>query len=384
MIAAVIKENFPGEKRVALVPRNVAALTQAGLDVIVESGAGSASLHPDSEYEKAGARVETDRGALLSETDLLLTVRGPGAFAGFPSEELDRIKRGAILIGFLEPLAEPETMQALASRGVTAFAMELVPRITRAQTMDALSSMASIAGYEAVLLGARHSPKLFPMQITAAGTITPAKVFVLGAGVAGLQAIAAARRLGALVEAYDIRPVVKEQVESLGARFVELEIETEVEGQGGYAAAQSEAFHRRQRELLAERLASVDVVITTAAVPGKRAPILITADMTEHLRPGAVVVDLAAEKGGNCELTRAGETVVYRGVTIVGPVNLPSQAAYHASQMYSNNIATFVDLLAKGGDLTLDLEDEIIKGTLVTHQGRVVHPAVLKALGQGN
>ena len=384
MIAAVIKENFPGEKRVALIPRNVAALTQGGLNVTVESGAGSASLHPDSEYEKAGARIETDRGALLSETDLVLAVRGPGAFADFPSEELDRLKRGAILIGFLEPLAEPETMQALASRGVTAFAMELVPRITRAQTMDALSSMASIAGYEAVLLGAEHSPKMFPMQITAAGTITPAKVFVLGAGVAGLQAIATARRLGALVEAYDIRPVVKEQVESLGARFVELEIETEQEGQGGYAAAQSEEFHRRQRELLAERLASVDVVITTAAVPGKRAPILITTDMTEQLRPGAVVVDLAAEKGGNCKLTRAGETVVYRSVTISGPINLPSQAAYHASQMYSNNIATFVELLIKDGDLTLGLEDEIIKGTLVTHQGRVVHPAVLKVLRQGD
>ncbi len=384
MIAAVIKESFPGEKRVALVPRNVTALSQAGLDVMVESGAGEASLHADSEYEKAGARVETDRGALLSETDLLLTVRGPGAFPDFLSEELDRLKKGAILIGFLEPLAEPETMQALASRGVTAFAMELVPRITRAQTMDALSSMASIAGYEAVLLGAEYSPKMFPMQITAAGTITPAKVFVLGAGVAGLQAIATARRLGALVEAYDIRPVVKEEVESLGARFVELEIEAESEGQGGYAAAQSEEFHRRQRELLAERLASADVVITTAAVPGKRAPILITNDMTEHLRPGAVVIDLAAEKGGNCELTRAGETVVNQGVTIVGPVNLPSRAAYHASQMYSNNVATFVDLLVKGGDLTLDLEDEVIKGTLVTHQGRVVHSAVLKASDQGD
>ena len=384
MIAAVIKESFPGEKRVALIPRNVTALSQAGLDVMVESGAGEASLHADSEYEKAGARIETDRGALLSETDLLLTVRGPGAFAGFPSEELDRLKKGTILIGFLEPLAEPETMQSLASRGVTAFAMELVPRITRAQTMDALSSMASIAGYEAVLLGAEHSPKMFPMQITAAGTITPAKVFVLGAGVAGLQAIATARRLGALVEAYDIRPVVKEEAESLGARFVELKIEAEAEGQGGYAAAQSEEFHRRQRELLAERLASADVIITTAAVPGKRAPILITTDMTEHLRPGAVVIDLAAEKGGNCELTRAGETVEYQGVTIVGPVNLPSRAAYHASQMYSKNIATFVDLLVKGGDLTLDLEDEIIKGTLVTHQGRVVHSAVLKASGQGD
>ena len=250
--------------------------------------------------------------------------------------------------------------------------------------MDALSSMANIAGYEAVLLGAKHSPKMFPMQMTAAGTIAPAKVFVLGAGVAGLQAIATARRLGALVEGYDIRPEVKEQVESLGARFVELEIETEAAaGKGGYAAAQSDEFYRRQRELLSRHLESVDVVITTAAVPGKRAPILITTEMAEHLRPGSVVVDLAAEKGGNCELTRAGEVVEHRGIIVLGPENLPSQAAYHASQMYSKNVVTFVELLAKGGDLTLDMEDEIITGTLVAHEGKVVHPMVLKALGQG-
>ena len=339
---------------------------------------------PMPSTKKRGARVEGDRGALLAQADLLLTVRGPGAFPGFPAEDLDRLKSGATLIGFLEPLAEPETMEALAGQGLTAFSMELVPRITRAQSMDALSSMANIAGYEAVLLGAKYSPKMFPMQMTAAGTIAPAKVFILGVGVAGLQAIATARRLGALVEAYDIRPVVKEQVESLGARFVELEIETEVaEGKGGYAAAQSDEFYRRQRELLAKHLESVDVVITTAAVPGKRAPILITTEMAEHLRPGSVVVDLAAEKGGNCELTRAGEIVEHQGITVLGPENLPSEAAYHASQMYSKNVATFVELLAKGGDLTLDLEDEIIAGTLVAHEGKVVHPAVLKALGQG-
>jgi len=384
MIAVVIKENLPGEKRVALIPRNVGPLSKAGLEVLVESGAGAASLHADAEYEKEGARVEADRGALLSKADLVLTVRGPGAYPAFPAEDLDRLKSGAILIGFLEPVAEPETMQALAGRGLTAFSMELVPRITCAQSMDALSSMANIAGYEAVLLGAKHSPKMFPMQMTAAGTIAPAKVFILGAGVAGLQAIATARRLGAVVEAYDIRPVVKEQVESLGARFVELHIETEAaEGKGGYAAAQSDEFYRRQRELLAKHLESVDVVITTAAVPGKRAPILITTEMAEHLRPGSVVVDLAAEKGGNCELTRAGEIVEHQGITVLGPENLPSEAAFHASQMYSKNVATFVELLVKDGNLALDLDDEIVKGTLVTHEGSVVHPAVLKALGQG-
>ena len=385
MIAAVIKENAPGEKRVALVPQNVGALTKAGIDVAIESGAGVASLRLDAEYEAAGAQLETDRGGLLAKADLLLTVQGPGANLEFPVGDLEQLKGGAILIGFLEPLAQPEAMQSLAERGVTALAMELVPRITRAQSMDALSSMANIAGYEAVLLGAQHSPKMFPMQMTAAGTIAPAKVFVLGAGVAGLQAIATARRLGALVEGYDIRPVVKEQVESLGARFVELEIETETaEGKGGYAATQSEEFYRRQRELLGQHLESVDVVITTAAVPGKRAPILITTEMAEHLRPGSVVVDLAAEKGGNCELTQAGEVVEHRGITVLGPRNLPSSAAYHASQMYSKNIATFVDLLVKDGKLTLDLEDEIIKGALVAHEGKVVHPAVLKALEQGD
>ena len=384
MIAVVAKESFPAEHRVALIPRNVGALTTAGLDVVVEAGAGEGSLHADSEYEAQGARIEPDREAVFSGADLLLTVRGPGAHPDFAAEDLDRLKKGAVLIGFLEPLAEPETMRALAQHGLTAFAMELIPRTTRAQSMDALSSMANIAGYEAVLLAAKHSPKMFPMMMTAAGTITPSKVFVLGAGVAGLQAIATARRLGAVVEAYDIRPEVKEQVESLGARFVELEIETEAsEGKGGYAAAQSEDFYRRQRELLGKRLESVDVVITTAAVPGKKAPILITKEMAEHLPLGAVVVDLAAEKGGNCELTEAGVEVVHQGVTILGPVNLPSDAAYHASQMYSKNLSSFVALLAKDGKLDLNLEDDIISGTLVSHDGKVVHPAVRKALGEG-
>ncbi len=385
MIAAIAKESFPDEKRVALIPRDAGAFKNAGVDLVVESGAGDTALHADSDYEAQGARIEPDRAALFSEADLLLTVRGPGAHPTFPVEDLDRLRKGAALVGFLEPLAQPEAILALADRGLTVFAMELIPRTTRAQSMDALSSMANIAGYEAVLLAARRSPKIFPMMMTAAGTITPSKVFVLGAGVAGLQAIATARRLGALVEAYDIRPEVKEQVESVGVRFVELEIETEAsEGKGGYAAAQSEEFYRRQRELLGKRLESVDIVITTAAVPGKRAPVLITKEMAEHLPLGAVVVDLAAEKGGNCELTRAGEDVVHQGVTILGPVNLASDVSYHASQMYSKNLTSFITLLVKEGKMELNLDDDIISGTLVAHDGKVVHPAVRKALGEGD
>lgn len=385
VIAAIAKESFPDEKRVALIPRDAGVFEKAGLDIVVETGAGDSALHANSEYEAQGARIESDRAAVFSGADLLLTVRGPGAHPTFPAEDLDRLHSGAAVIGFLEPLAQPEAMRALADRGLTVFAMELIPRTTRAQSMDALSSMANIAGYEAVLLAAKQSPKMFPMMMTAAGTITPSKVFVVGAGVAGLQAIATARRLGALVEAYDIRPEVKEQVESLGARFVELEIETEAsEGKGGYAAAQSEEFYQRQRELLAKRLETVDVVITTAAVPGKRAPVLITKEMAEHLPLGAVVVDLAAEKGGNCELTRAGEEVVHQGVTILGPVNLPAEAAYHASQMYSKNLSSFVKLLVKDGKMELNLDDDIISGTLVAHDGKVVHPAVRKALGEGD
>jgi len=385
VIAAIAKESFPAEKRVALIPRDAGAYKKTGLGIVVEAGAGDAALHADSEYETQGARIEPDRAAVFSAADLLLTVRGPGAHPGFPAADLDRLKKGAVVIGFLEPLAQPEAMRALAERGLTAFAMELIPRTTRAQSMDALSSMANIAGYEAVLLAAKRSPKMFPMMMTAAGTITPSKVFVLGAGVAGLQAIATARRLGALVEAYDIRPEVKEQVESVGARFVELEIETEASaGKGGYAAAQSEDFYRRQRELLAKRLESVDVLITTAAVPGKRATVLITKEMAEHLPLGAVVVDLAAEKGGNCELTQAGVEVVHQGVTILGPLNLATEAAYHASQMYSKNLSSFVTLLVKEGKLALNLDDDIISGTLVAHDGKVVHPAVRKALGEGD
>ncbi len=381
MNVAVIKESFPGETRVALIPSGVNDLTKAGVDVTVEAGAGETSLHTDQEYESRGARIEPDRARLRSEADVVLMVRGPGAYREFPAADLDALKPGAAVIGLLEPLAEPAAGKDLATRRLSAFAMELMPRITRAQSMDVLSSMANIAGYQAVLLAANASPKMFPMLITAAGTITPARVFVLGAGVAGLQAIATARRLGAVVEAYDVRPVVKEQVESLGARFVELGVETEsAQAAGGYAAAQSEEFYRRQQELLTEHLAAADVIITTALVPGKKAPVLISEEMAARLTPGTVVVDLAAEKGGNCALTVPGQRVERDGVILLGPINLPAETPYHASQMYSKNISTFLLSLIHEGELRIDLDDEIVQGTLVAHEGRVVHPAVLKAL----
>ena len=384
MIVSVLKEKYPNEKRVALIPRDVSSLVKAGADVVVESGAGSQSLHEDEEFASQGARVEGDRQRLLSAADLLLVVRGPGSDPDFPAADLDTLRPGTALVGFLEPLAAPEIMQSLAERRLAAFSMELMPRITRAQSMDALSSMATIAGYRAVLLAAQQSPRMFPLMMTAAGTLTPARVLVLGAGVAGLQAIATARRLGAVVEAYDVRPAVKEQVESLGARFVELKLDTDdAETSGGYATAQTEEFNRRQRELLAEHLGESDVVITTAAVPGKQAPILISEGMFTRLRPGSVIIDLAAEKGGNCALTEPGKQVVQNGVTVVGPTNLPSAVPVQASQMYSRNVSTFVGELLKDGSLHLDLENEIVQGTLVAHEGRLVHPAVIEALKGG-
>ena len=384
MIIAVLKEKYPNEKRVALIPRDVSSLVKAGAEVVVESGAGSQSLHEDEEFVSQGARIEGDRQRLLSEADLLLVVRGPGSDPNFAATDLDVLRPGTALVGFLEPLAAPEIMQSLAERRLAAFSMELMPRITRAQSMDALSSMATIAGYRAVLLAAQQSPRMFPLMMTAAGTLTPARLLVLGAGVAGLQAIATARRLGAVVEAYDVRPAVKEQVESLGARFVELKLDAgDAETSGGYAAAQSDEFYRRQRELLAEHLSGSDVVITTAAVPGKQAPILISEEMFTRLRPGSVIIDLAAEKGGNCALTEPGKRVVRNGVAVVGPTNLPSEVPVHASQMYSRNVSTFLGELLKDGSLHLDLENEIVQGTLVAHEGRLVHPAVIEALKGG-
>ncbi len=383
MIVAVPKEAYPGERRIALIPQTVPALIKAGLEVAVEAGAGEGVNSQDADFEAQGARVEQDRHRLLSQADIVLMVRGPGSDPDFPAADLDALKQGALLIGFLEPLAEPDIMKELAQRELTVFAMELMPRTTLAQSMDALSSMATIAGYKAVLAAADASPKLFPMFMTAAGTITPSRVFVLGAGVAGLQAIATARRLGAVVEAFDIRPVVKEQVESLGAKFIQLELETQdAEDAGGYATAQSEDFYRRQQQLMAERIQSSDVVITTAAVPGKTSPVLISEEVVAGMRPGSVIVDIAAEKGGNCAVTKPGEKIVHKGVTVIGPLNLPAQVPVHASQMYAKNISSFLLHIVKEGKLELDLQDEITKAALVAHGGELVHQTVLDALKQ--
>lgn len=383
MIVAVPKEAYPGERRIALIPQTVPALIKAGLEVAIEAGAGEGVNSQDADFEAQGARVEQDRHRLLSQADIVLMVRGPGSDPDFPAADLDALKQGALLIGFLEPLAEPDIMKELAQRKLTVFAMELMPRTTLAQSMDALSSMATIAGYKAVLAAADASPKLFPMFMTAAGTITPSRVFVLGAGVAGLQAIATARRLGAVVEAFDIRPVVKEQVESLGAKFIQLELETQdAEDAGGYATAQSEDFYRRQQQLMAERIQSSDVVITTAAVPGKRSPVLISEEVVAGMRPGSVIVDIAAEKGGNCAVTKPGEKIVHKGVTVIGPLNLPAQVPVHASQMYAKNISSFLLHIVKEGKLELDLQDEITKAALVAHGGELVHQTVLDALKQ--
>jgi NAD(P) transhydrogenase subunit alpha len=370
MIVGVPRETAPGERRVALVPDGVKSLAKAGYEVVIETGAGAAAGFGDEAYAAAGARLEPDRAALFAAADVLLAVRAPDA-------DLARLRPGAVLVATLRPLDAPAACAELARRGVTALALELVPRITRAQSMDVLSSMATIAGYHAVLLAAGALPKIFPMLVTAAGTVAAARVLVIGAGVAGLQAIATARRLGAVVEAYDTRPAVKEQVQSLGARFVELPLDTkDAEGAGGYAKAQSEEFYAKQRALLQERIAASDVVITTAAVPGARAPVLIEAPAVQAMRPGSVIVDLAAEGGGNCALTKAGETVVAHGVTILGPVGVPSAHALHASQLFSKNVATLVLAFTKDGKLVLDTADEIARGALVAQGGEVVHEAV--------
>ncbi|MXW87677.1 MAG: Re/Si-specific NAD(P)(+) transhydrogenase subunit alpha [Boseongicola sp. SB0667_bin_21] len=383
MIVGVPKEAFPGERRVAIVSGVVPALAKASLDVLIEPSAGAAAGFPDDAYTNAGARIAASRAQLFADADIVLQVRSPGAAGETGHADLEQLRAGQAIIGLSDPLGEPAAAQAVAERGVIAFSMELIPRITRAQSMDALSSMATIAGYKAVLLAAAALPRMFPMMMTAAGTITPAKVFVVGAGVAGLQAIASARRIGARVEAYDVRPVVKEQVESLGASFVELPLETEgAEDAGGYAKAQDESFYRRQRETMARVVAASDVVITTALIPGKTAPILVTADAVAGMSPGSVIVDLAAERGGNCELTRGDETVVTdNGVTILGPTNLPATVPYHASQMYAKNISTLLLHLVKEGALALDMEDEITAGTLVSRDGAVVHPRIRDLLG---
>ena len=381
MIVGVPKETYPGEHRVALVPAAIPALSKAGLEVLVESQAGAQAGYLDSAYSEKGAKIAASRGEVFESADFILQLRLLGANQDEGQNDLPLFRSGQILIGMAEALSAPHSVKELASKGVLAFAMELIPRITRAQSMDVLSSMGTVGGYKAVLLAADSLPKMFPMLMTAAGTVTPAKVLVMGAGVAGLQAISMARRLGAAVEAYDIRPAVKEQILSLGAKFVELPLETgDSEDAGGYAKAQDESFYQRQRGLLARVIASSDVVISTAAVPGKKAPILITAEMVSSMTPGSVIVDLAAERGGNCELTKPGHTIVVHGVTIHGPENLAGTVPYHASQMYAKNISTFLLNLVKKGELNIDLGDEITNETLLTRDGDVVHPKIREAL----
>jgi len=374
MRVGIPKETSPGETRVAVIPAAVSPLVKSGLEVAVEAGAGTAAGFPDDTYRSQGAAV-VSRPELFRTSDIVLQVRATPA-------EPSLLRNGQTVIGFADPLGNPQAIRQLAPTGVNLFSMELMPRITRAQSMDALSSMATIAGYKGVLLAATTLPRMFPMLMTAAGTISPARVFIMGAGVAGLQAISTARRLGAKVEAYDVRPAVKEQVQSLGARFVELPLDAaDAEDKGGYAKAQDESFYKRQREMMMKVVAASDVVITTALIPGKRAPILVTTEMVEAMAPGSVVVDLAAERGGNCDLTKPDEIVVHHGVTILGPSNPPALVPYHASQMYSKNITTFLaHLLGKNGatepSLPINTDDEITKETLLTRGGVVVHERV--------
>jgi len=416
LIIGVPRETAPGERRVAMVPRAFAALQKSGAELLIEPGAGLASGYPDAEYVDKGARLAAGRDEVFAAADVLLFVRTPGTWQAAPGgasvsgdggkpvhpmpptppgeapetatdPDLARLRPGQVLIGFADPLSQAAASRQLAAHGVTAFAMEMMPRITRAQGMDALSSMATVAGYKAVLLAADALPRLFPMLMTAAGTVTPARVLVIGAGVAGLFAAATARRLGAVVSAYDVRPAAREQVESVGAKFVSLPLETSgSEDRGGYAKEMDADFYRRQRELMTGAVKEHDVVITTAAVPGKRAPVLVTAEMVAGMAPGSVIVDVAAERGGNCELTRPGETAIEHGVTILGPLNLAATVPYHASQLYARNVASFLghllrDVKPAAAPLPLDTADEITRETLITHGGEVVHERVRQVLG---
>jgi NAD(P) transhydrogenase subunit alpha len=374
MIVGVPREIFPGERRVALVPGVVPGLQKAGLEVVIEAGAGAEAGYPDADYAAKGARVLPGRAEVFREADVVVQVLCHGSNDRTGREDLPLFRDGQVLIGFLRPLGSIETIREVAATGVTSFAVELMPRTTRAQSMDVLSSMGTICGYKAVLLAADTLPRLFPMLTTAAGTITPARVLVIGAGVAGLQAIATARRLGAVTSAYDLRPAAKEQVQSLGARFVELPLEAQdAEDARGYARAQDEAFYTRQRELLGRVVAESDVVITAAVVPGKTSPVLVTREMVAGMAPGSVIVDLASERGGNCELTRAEERTVEYGVTIFGSINLASTVPYHASQMYAKNVAAFLQHLVRDGAVRLDPDDQIIRDTLLTRGGEVVN-----------
>jgi H+-translocating NAD(P) transhydrogenase subunit alpha len=377
VIVGVPKESFPGERRVSLVPAVVPNLAKVGLEVVVETGAGVEAGYPDAQYADKGAKIIPDRKSVFGAADIIAQVLCYGSNDKTGKADLPLMRRDQLLMGFLRPLGSREILQGIADAGVMSFSVELMPRTTRAQSMDALSSMATACGYKAVLIAADTLPKFFPMLTTAAGTITPSRVLIVGVGVAGLQAIATARRLGAVVSAYDLRPVVKEQVQSLGARFVELGIEAkDAQDARGYATAQGEDFYARQREAMGKVVGENDVVITTAVVPGKKAPVLVTADMVRRMAPGSVIVDLAAERGGNCELTRPGETIVDGGVTIIGRINLASTVPYHASSLYARNLTAFLVHLVKDGKLNLNLTDEITRETLLTRGGEVVNARV--------
>jgi NAD(P) transhydrogenase subunit alpha len=378
MVIGVPTETAPHERRVALVPETVARLVKSGLQVDVQRGAGDAAAFLDAAYETAGATLVDDAAALYAASDFVVKVQRPSG------AELELTHPGQVVLGLLAPLGDPASVEAYAARKLTALSMDAIPRITRAQSMDALSSQANIGGYKAVILAAEYLPRFFPMLTTAAGTIPPAKVLVLGAGVAGLQAIATARRLGAVVTGYDTRAVVKEQVQSLGATFLELDLGVDGEGAGGYAKALTPEQEGQQRAQLAKSLAGMDVCITTAAVPGRRAPLLIDEAAVAGMKPGSVIVDLAAETGGNCALTVPDEIVVRHGVTLIGTKNLPATMPSHASQLYARNVFTLLQLLVKDGALNLDMNDEIVKGTTLTQDGTILHPPTLAALAGSN
>ena len=383
MIVGIPAEIKSAEKRVAMSPANVQSLTDKGVKVLFQTNAGDAAGYPDALYTAAGATISTDRAEIFAQADIILQVQSFGSNNENSEADLASLRSGQMVIGMMDPLASPQAAQAVADKGATAIALELVPRISRAQSMDVLSSMATLAGYKAVLMGASAAPRIFPMLMTAAGTLQPARVLIMGVGVAGLQACATAKRLGAVVEAYDVRPAAREQIISVGAKPVELDLDTgESEGAGGYAKAQGEDFLKRQRELMTAVVAEQDIIITTAAIPGAKSPILVTEDMVKAMKPGSVIVDLAAERGGNCDLTEQGKTVVAHGVTILGPENVPSELAHHASQMYGKNMQTLLELiLDEEGNLNLDFNDEIVAGTVVAHKGEIPHPHMRKLLG---
>ena len=382
MIIGIPSEIKTGEQRVAMSPANVQSLTGKSVKVLLQANAGSAAGYPDAEYTAAGATITANRKEIFASADVILQVQSFGSNNENSDVDLASLRKGQLVIGMMDPLASPQAAQAVAEKGASAIALELVPRISRAQSMDVLSSMATLAGYKAVLMGASAAPRIFPMLMTAAGTLQPARVLIMGVGVAGLQACATAKRLGAVVEAYDVRPAAREQILSVGAKPVELDLDTgESEGAGGYAKEQGEDFLRRQRELMTEVVAQQDIIITTAAIPGAKSPILVTEDMVKAMKPGAVIVDLAAERGGNCDLTEQGKTVVAHDVTILGPENIPSDLAFHASQMYGKNMQTLLELILDDeGNLSLDFNDEIVAGTVVAHQGEVPHAHMRKLL----